>query len=308
MKKVLLAGTVILLMAIMGCESNMLGSLADESSKEAKIEEAKIAIDDGNYQKAITTLNSYKNSPDPKIAGLLASAHMGAAGVDLTYMLEHTNVSDTNKFDVIASAFFLRTSDQLNASSSALYKAESDASPRFITTDTAVGLLTDLSLAVGYLSISQRTNPDDDDLTVQLGIASALHFIIDIGYIVAEAKDCNIPINKAAYQMVFPQTPDLITLGNLVNTYLTINQTDLQEFKGDLAGLCLDLWNVFLMVEVFKENIGPDEDITSSFNKFITDSLGLPQGSSKDAIKAKVDSYDGSALVSFINSKLLGYD
>jgi len=147
-----------------------------------------------------------------------------------------------------------------------------------------------------------------DDLTVQLGIASALHFIIDIGYIIAEVKDCNIPINQAAYQVVFPQKPDLNTLGNQVNAYLNTNVTELQAFNGDIAGLRTDLWNVYLTVEVFMNNIGSDEAITSDFNKFVTDLLGLPQGSSKAVIRATVDSYDGFDLVSFINNKLLAYN
>jgi hypothetical protein len=309
MRYIILTFTVIFLMAIMGCESNMLKPLADDSSKEASLEEAKMALDDGSYDSAISALSSYKGSSDPEIAGILSSAYMGKAGLDLTYMLEHIDSSNTDNFDVIASAFSLKTTDQLNASSSVLYKAGSDVTPRYITTDSVVTLLTNLSQAQHYLTTSLAANTGNkditDDLTVQLGIASALHFIIDIGYIIAEVKDCNIPINQAAYQRVFPQKPDVSTLGNQVNTYLNTNATALQAFNGDITGLQTDLWNVYLTVEVFIKNIGLDESITSDFNKFITDLLGLPEGSSKAVIKAAVDSYDGYDLVSFINSKLL---
>jgi len=307
MRNVLLTFTVILLMAIMGCESNMLKPLADDSSKEANLEEAKMALDNGNYDSAISALSSYKGSSDPEVAGILSSAYMGKAGLDLTYMLEHVDSNNTDNFDVIASAFSLKTTDQLNASSSVLYKAGSDGTPRYITTGSVVTLLTNLSLAQKYLTTSLAANPGDDDLTVQLGIASALHFIIDIGYIIAEVKDCNIPINQAAYQAVFPQKPDLSTLGNQVNAYLNTNATELQTFNGDIAGLQTDLWNVYLTVEVFINNIGSDESITSDFNKFVTDLLGLPEGSSKAVIMDTIDKYDGDKLVSFINSKLLGY-
>jgi hypothetical protein len=312
MKNLLLAVMASLLMALLaGCESNMLSPLADDSSKEANLEEAKMALDDGKYDSAISALSSYKGSSDPEVAGILSSAYMGKAGLDLTYMLEHIDANNTANFDVIASAFSLKTTDQLNASSSVLYKAGSDATPRYITTGSVVMLLTNLSLAQNYLTTSLAANSGDknvtDDLTVQLGIASALHFIIDIGYTIAEVKDCNIPINQAAYKAVFPQKPDLITLGNQVNTYLNTNVTTLQAFNGDIAGLRTDLWNVYLTVEVFMNNLGSDEDITSNFSQFITDLLGLPEGSSKAVIKAKIDSYDGSDLVSFINSKLLGY-
>jgi hypothetical protein len=93
-----------------------------------------------------------------------------------------------------------------------------------------------------------------------------------------------------------------------VNAYLNTNVTELQAFNGDIAGLRTDLWNVYLTVEVFMNNIGSDEAITSDFNKFVTDLLGLPQGSSKAVIRATVDSYDGFDLVSFINNKLLAYN
>jgi len=232
---------------------------------------------------------------------------MGKAGMDLTYMLEHIGADNTNNFDVIASAFFLKTTGQLHASSSILYKAGSDSTPRFITTDSVVELLANLSLAQDYLNTSLAANPGDDDLTVQLGIASALHFIIDTGYIIAGVRDCNIPINRAAYQAVFPQKPDLLTLGNQVNAYLDTNATALQAFNGDIAGLQADLWRVYLTVEVFVNNIGSDEDITSNFNKFLTDLLGVPYGSSKAVIQDAVSSYDGSGFVNFMNNKLLAY-
>jgi hypothetical protein len=312
MKNIFLTVTALLLMALAGCESNLLKPLADDSSKEATLEEAKMALDDGNYDSAISALSSYKGSSDPEVAGILSSAYMGKAGLDLTYMLEHIDANNTDNFDVIASAFSLKTTDQLNASSSVLYKAGSDATPRYITTGSVVTLLTNLSLAQKYLTTSLAANTGNkditDDLTVQLGIASALHFIIDIGYIIAEVKDCNIPINQAAYQAVFPQKPDLNTLGNQVNVYLNTNVTELQAFNGDIAGLRTDLWNVYLTVEVFINNIGSDEAITSDFNNFVTDLLGLPQGSSKAVIRATVDSYDGFDLVSFINNKLLAYN
>ena len=60
MRNSILTFTVILLMAIMGCESNMLEPLADDSSKEANLEEAKMDLDDGNYDSAISALSSYK--------------------------------------------------------------------------------------------------------------------------------------------------------------------------------------------------------------------------------------------------------
>ncbi len=305
MKKILLIITALLLMAIVGCDSNTLEPLADDSSREATLEEARMALDDGNYDKAINALSGYKESTDPVIAGILSSAHMGKAGLDLTYLLENIDSSDANNFDVIASAYSLQTTDQLNASSSVLYKAETYGTPHYITTASVLGILTNLSVAQDYLNTSLVANPGNDDLTIQLGIASALHFIIDIGYIIAEVKGCNIPINQAAYKAVFPQKPDIATLGNQVDAYLSSNSAELGTFNGDIAGLRNDLWNIYLTAEVFVENLGSDEDITREFNEFIADLLGIPEGSPENVIEAAVNSYDGEDLVGFINGKLL---
>ncbi len=309
MRNSILTFTVILLMAIMGCESNMLEPLADDSSKEASLEEAKMDLDDGNYDSAISALSSYRGSSDPEVAGILSSAYMGKAGLDLTYMLEHIDSENSDNFDVIASAFSLKTTEQLNASSSVLYKAGSDTTPRFITTGSVVTLLTNLSLAQKYLTTSLAANPGNknitDDLTVQLGIASALHFIIDIGYIIADVKGLQHPHKPGSLPGSLPPKPNVTTLGNQVDGYLSTHAAELQAFNGDIAGLRNDLWNVYLTVEVFITNLGSDEDITRDFNEFITDLLGLPTESSKAVIKDAVDFYDGSDIVNFINNKLL---
>jgi len=308
MKTFLLTISCILLMAVSGCESNMLKSLGDDSSEEASIEEAKMALDDGNYDKAIHALSSYKESTDPEISGILASAYMGKAGLDLTYMLENIDSGSLNNFDVIASAFYLQTTA---SPSTILYKAEDEGTPRFIINDESIlELLTNLSKAKYYLYTSLEANPDDDDLTVQLGIASALHFIIDMGHIIAEVKDCNIPINEAAYKLLFPAEPDLASLGSQVSAYLTEHEEGLNEFDGDISGLRSDLWNVFQAARVFSDNFD-DEDsgITTEFNDFIADLLGLPRGTGDENVfRSAIENFDGAELVSFIKNKLLGYN
>lgn len=308
MKNVFLTFTIILLMTIMGCESNMLEPLADDSSKEANLEEAKMALDDGKYDSAISALSSYKGSSDPEVAGILSSAYMGKAGLDLTYMLENIDSSDGENFDIIASAFHFTTSDKLFASSSVLHKAASDTVIRTILTDDVLEYLKNLHQAQIYLAASIKAHPDNDDLTVQMGLVSSLHFIFDIGYIVAKVKGSNIPINRAAYETLFPKTTTAAAwtkLGNDVDAYLTNNEADLQEFAGDIHGLQTDLLNVYETALVFIDNLGSDEDITRDFNEFITEILGLDRGSSDTEIRNKIGSYGGSDLAYFINKKLL---
>ncbi|MEA2102608.1 MAG: hypothetical protein U9P80_08575, partial [Thermodesulfobacteriota bacterium] len=99
---------VVFLMILIGCDSNMLESLGDDSSREANLEEAQMALDDGNYDEAISILapGYNPNAPDPVVARVLASAYMGKAGIDLTYLIENAgnSGSDGGAFDTIASA------------------------------------------------------------------------------------------------------------------------------------------------------------------------------------------------------------
>lgn len=308
MRKSFLIFSTLFLMALVGCESNILESVGDDSSKEASLEEAKMALDDGNYQKAINALSGYKNSTDPEVAGVLSSAYMGKAGLDLTYLLENIDEeNDNSNFDIIASAFHLQTSDQLFASSSVTYKAATDATPRTITRESVLACLENLYLAKGYLQKSIDSNPDNDDLIVQMGLVSALHFIFDIGYVVAAERGSNIPINEAAYTQLFPKTytnDQWTALGFDVSDALTSPSAELSAVGGDIEGIRNDLGNVFLTVKVFLKNLGADEEIYQDFNEFMTEILGLPVGSGDASVEAKIDSYSGTDLVNFIRNEL----
>ncbi len=69
-----------------------------------------MALDDGNYQEAIDILEpGYdRSNPDPAAARVLASAYMGKAGIDLTYIIENASDDhDDESFDAIASALCL---------------------------------------------------------------------------------------------------------------------------------------------------------------------------------------------------------
>ena len=321
MRNVLQTFTVILLMAIIGCESNMLKPLASDSSKEANIEDAKMALDDGNYQEAINDLGS-ENSSDPEVAGLLSSAYMGAAGLDLTYMLEKVDNSSTGNFDVIASAFNFQPSGQLSASS-VLYKAAGSAEsnttgqPIKIYVVKMKEVLNNLAKAEKYLhaSLLLDVNKNNEDLKVQLGICSALHFVLDIGYVIANVEGVvtgsgntaiiSIPTSKAAYQTIFPKGTDFTALGIQINTYLNTD-TELPGFYGDLAGLQNDLGYVYTAVtDVFIKNL-PNEDITTDFNNFMSE-IVCPASSTCDiptAIHSR--SFSASTLADYINNKLVG--
>ncbi len=66
----------------------------DDSTKEAKIEKARIDLDKGNYADAVDTLkelcgtNLAAPTCDPEIVSLYASAYSGKAGLDVFNLIK----------------------------------------------------------------------------------------------------------------------------------------------------------------------------------------------------------------------------
>jgi hypothetical protein len=301
MKNNILAFTVVFLMILTGCDSNMLEPIADDSSKQADLEAAKMALDDGNYDKTINTLNGYSRK-DPEIAGLIASAYMGKAGIDLTYLIGNLR-SDKSSFDIIASALTLKLIPSIGPSAIVLEQsgpAEATIPDGFIPASTIEELSVYLENAQSCLIESLKANLQNDDLRVQLGIAAAMHFIMRMGYIVATIQDVNIPMTQAAYLQVFPTVTAWNGSQQKLVDYFNSHTDELGALKEELP-------YVYDLLKVFIENIGQGEDKTQEFQNFLTDTLGLPEGSSTEDINNKIQSYSVSDLVTFIKNKILEY-
>jgi hypothetical protein len=316
MRKQLLSLSVILLLAVMGCESNLLKPLASDSGKDARIEDAKMALDDGNYQEVISDLSG-ENTSDPEIAGLLSSAYMGHAGLDLTNLIEKAGSSAEN-FDIIASAFNLQggTSSAVSVlNKSALSAQSTPGQPIPLRLDRMIEILTDLAMAEKYLnqSLLLPANQNNDDLKVQLGVCAALHFILDIGYVVAKVEGLvtgtgatatiNIPVSEAAYKSIFTGK-DITELGAQMDAELDSNADGKDAFNGNLDGLRDDLLNIYTAVEdVFIKNL-PNEDITNDFNEFMSE-IVCPSGGSCN-INSAINLFTASTLAEYIDSQLVG--
>ncbi|MFY9268217.1 MAG: hypothetical protein WAO55_00540 [Candidatus Manganitrophaceae bacterium] len=86
-----------------GCgTSSVLENLSDDSSKEAKVEKARIEVDEKKYDEAIKTLadlcGTVLTAPtcDPDIVSLYASAHAGRADLDLFALIKEGNLQATS--------------------------------------------------------------------------------------------------------------------------------------------------------------------------------------------------------------------
>jgi hypothetical protein len=297
-----------ILFAIYGCDSNMLESVADDSSDAAYIEEATIALNDGNYDEAISLLEGKFDpaSPDTEVGRILASAYMGKAGIDLTYIIENSDSGGNDSFDSIASALSLQLTSQAQAASFVQAKAESSTDPKFIVSSSLATLMSNLEDAqevllalVDYYTGNNLTAQDDD--VVQLGMASALHFIMKIGYCAGDFRNYNAPVNKYAYQEVFPQDEDWPTLLNNLAAYIDSHSEIVLSLQEDLA-------NVYEAVLVLITNNGTDDDVADEFNDFMRELLGLSDSAGQAEILSAIDTFDGSMLADYIANELLEYN
>jgi hypothetical protein len=293
MKKAYSYLALILFLSLVGCDRNVFDSVSDDSSSEADIEAAQMALDDGNYQEAIDILEpGYDESaPDQRISRILASAYMGKAGIDLTYILENAPDENSDSFDVIASALSLHiVNDSLRAGSEQTDgESESSGSPRYVAYDSAEAFLENLESAKAYLETLVELYGNDDD-KVQLGMASAIHFILEIGCQAATLKGTNIPINREAYQEVFPVDAGWEgLLSQLADSIPPDGETalSLQE----------DVTCVSDAVTVLMSRMGSDEDIAADFSEFLTDLLG----------GSEIGDFEGQEIADYIGAHLLGY-
>jgi hypothetical protein len=310
MKKLRYVLIFIILLAFCGCDSNLLDSLADDSSEAATIEAAQIALNDGNYDEVISLIgDDYDPSaPDSQVARILASAYMGKAGIDLTYLIENADSTDGDSFDAIAAALSIEATSQAQASSFVQASPEALAStdPTYITFTSIEDLLANLETAqdiletlVDYYTDGNLT-PQNDDV-VQLGMASALHFIMKIGHCAGEVVVSNVPINKYAYRELFPLDDDWVSLLDDLAAYVDSDQEI-------ITSLIADLRNVSSAVSVLIATIGGDEDITDEFNDFLRELLGLDEGADETALSAAIAGYSGSSISDFISNSLLAYN
>lgn len=285
MKKAVLPFILAVCLGLAGCDSNLFESLSDDSSDAAAIESARMALDEGRYQVAIDLLEpGYdSSSPNPDLARILASAYMGKAGVDLTYLIENSGDDDSGSFDTIAAALSLEFSGQDGA--------------RFITYDPDSGMLEDLEEARSFLDDllayceANGLTPEQNDI-VQQGMASAIHFILQLGMAAAEVTAGDIPVNGEAYRQAFPDDGDLdALLGDLAD------QIDDPAY-GILDSLQADLASVSGAVDVLDEVMGPDEDIAYEFSEFLTELLdGSP-----------IEDFSGAHAAAYVRDELLEYE
>jgi hypothetical protein len=157
--------------ALISCEDNSLEWLADDSSYEARIEEARMAIDDTEYQRAIELLTELKADypGDPLVLQYLSNAYAGLSGLDtfnlLTVIDELTEGDEEGDIDMVGTVL-----------------GDPDG---FVIVGDIDDILANLDEAISNLE--DISNPTDDQ-KVQLGLLSLNRAVMTIAAMVAEEQ------------------------------------------------------------------------------------------------------------------------
>jgi len=230
--------------ALAGCEGNMFEGLADDSSYEARLEEAMIALDDQDYAKAksiLTELNAdYPN--DPTILQYLSNASAGLAGIDTFNILE--TIEEINEDPNAGSIDMIGKT--LGDSDGAL--ANDEIKDKIDNIDDAIDTLEAIS------------NPTDDQI-VQLGLLSLTRAILTIADMVADDTGSEkITLTEDGIGNFYPGAtmPDFA------------DELEDEEGNKRLDILSKDLDNIAKAIEAIKNISGQDSDndLSENFGDF----------------------------------------
>ena len=163
--------SVMLLIAsfTVGCDNSILEGLADDDSFQAKLEEARIALDKGEYARAVDLLEALdsSNPGNATVQQYLSNAYAGLAGLDTFNLLTTIEALDSsgNSGSIDMMGLILGDSDGV--------LTEAQLRAKLLHIENAMNVLEGIS------------NPNNDH-TVQLGLLAVAHISLTLGNIVLE--------------------------------------------------------------------------------------------------------------------------
>lgn len=230
--------------ALTGCEGNMFEGFADDSSYEARLEEAMIALDDGDYAKAksiLTELNAdYPNRPT--ILQYLSNASAGLAGIDTFNLLE--TIEQIN--------------DNPNAGSIDMIGQMLGDTDGVLTVDEIKEKIDNINDAISTLGAID--DPTDDQI-VQLGLLSLNRAVLTIGDVIADDRRIQtVTLTENGISNLYPgnTTPDFSD--NLVD----------DQGNNRLDTLTIDIQNINNSIDSITNISGEDSenDLSENFGDF----------------------------------------
>jgi len=185
------------LMIMSGCSSsndNVLGGISDDSSKESKLEDARIYINDRKYDKAISVLEPM-NQDDPEVLRQLAAAYAGRSGFETTKLLDaislYRDATDQGKTTLEIVAYMMLGNKVT------------------ITPEELEFVLDNLMHSISLYERYMVLDPDARGVITQLGFVSLSHFCYQLVELVSLYLDENgihpgeIEFSEAGLKNVF---------------------------------------------------------------------------------------------------------
>ncbi|MDI9527509.1 MAG: hypothetical protein QM299_10895 [Pseudomonadota bacterium] len=302
---------LVLLLFLSGCSNDsVFEGISDNSGRKSVIEEAAIALDDEDYASVIQMLTEIytTTSPDPQVSRLLSSAYMGRAGVVFVNLIEYSGLNDQADFDMVSESLSLSPApipdDNDNKNDQSLCNAEdrtvlifpNEADPdnaeflnaQFIDGHCIGDLIDNLEKAQYVLRVLKDADRHALDDEIQLGLASATHFVYFTGTRVADG------LNKTlAYQDPERHVPGLVPVPINIEAYrfyreerfsfdqVTLSMLREEAFREENLGIPplntyqRDLIDVYDAVLAFDKATPEQNDVRDALQDFLASVLGI---------------------------------
>lgn len=246
---------------LMGCgeDNSILEGLADDGSREARLEESRIALDKGDYSKALGILLILRDKypGDPTILQYLSNAYAGLAGLDMLNILstieELDEAGNSGNIDMIGLV--------LGDSRGLLTGEELDQKLEY--------------LASSLDALNEIENKNTDQLA-QGGILAVSHIALTLGDIILQVQDIDsIELTEAGIGDQFAGDADF---GNSVS----------DETLDDLEQ---DVEMIAEAVTAIDSISTAENDLSEDFDQFKTE---IDQNDDGDITVAELEGYINS--------------
>jgi ribosomal protein S13 len=226
--------------AFLGCSGNAFEGISDDDSFEARLESARMHIDDGQYREAVSILDNLKEEQphNDEVTNYLSSAYAGLAGLNTFDLLEVIDDLDEsgNSGSIDMVGMVLGDSDGL------------------LTTEGLPDQLDNLTEAIDQLNTIE--DPTDDQ-KVQMGLLSVSRIGLTLANVICnDTGNTSLTLTEDGIQLEYDATPEF---------------EDGDVSDQELEHLSSDIQNVGEAIAVMDEIYSNDNDLNEDFTEFTND-------------------------------------
>ncbi len=238
-QKILIILSIMLLIAsfTLGCDDSVLEGLADDDSFEAKLEEARIALDKGEYSTAINLLEALNdaNPGNATIQQYLSNAYAGLAGLDTFNLLTTIETLDETGNSGSIDMMGLILGDRNGVL-------------------TAAQLQTKIESIENAIHALEGISSPNDDHRVQLGILAVAHIALTLGdIVVADQGGTSVTLTEEGLDSQYGNQP--------------ADFSDVDSDTQNLSELTADLGYLTEAITVLDDS-DEGNDLSQGFTKF----------------------------------------